>query len=273
MEETRAAELKKGARETWASGDFDVVAKLIWGVGPGLVDRVGIESGQEVLDIAAGTGNAAIPAAERGARVVASDLTPELFEAGRANASSAGVEIEWVEADAEALPFDDASFDVVLSTFGIMFAPRHEVAAAEAARVLRPGGRIGLACWCPDGRIGAFFRTIASHLPPPPEDFVPPPMWGQRDHVSALFKGSGIDLEFADTEVEFVFDSSEHAVALYEEQFGPIVKAREALEPEGRWDALRADLIALFDEEAEPGADGGILYRGEYLTIVGTKEG
>lgn len=133
MDQQQAEQLKEGARVAWASGDFDVVAKLIWGVGPDLVQRVGVGAGQDVLDVAAGTGNASIPAAEAGARVVASDLTPELFEAGRRNAAEAGVEIEWVEADAERLPFDDRSFDVVLSSFGIMFAPRHEVAAAEAA--------------------------------------------------------------------------------------------------------------------------------------------
>lgn len=274
MDEGTANTLKEGARATWASGDFDEVAKLIWGVGRSLVDRIGIEDGVSVLDIAAGTGNAAIPAAAAGAgRVVASDLTPELFEPGRRNAEREGVELEWVEADAEDLPFEDGSFDVVLSTFGIMFAPRHEVAAAEAARVLAGGGRIGLCCWRPDGRIGAFFKTVASHMPPPPDDFSPPPLWGTREHVTSLFEGTGISLEFDDEVVFFDFDSSEAAVELYETKFGPVVKAREALEPEGRWQALRDDLIALFEDEGEATEDGGIRLQGEYLRTVGTKDG
>ncbi len=272
MDEQTATAMKQGARVTWASGDFDEVAKMILPVGTALVERVGVGAGQDVLDIAAGTGNAAVPAAETGAAVVASDLTPELFVAGRRNAEKAGVEIDWVEADAEALPFDDASFDIVLSTFGIMFAPRHEVAAAEAVRVLRPGGRLGFACWRPDGQIGKFFATIGSHMPAPPEGFQSPPMWGMREHVSSLFEGSGIRLEFHDDEVAFEFDSSEHAVRMYEEKFGPIVKARELLEPEGKWEALRADLLSLFESESEP-RDGGITYIGEYLTTIGTKGG
>ena len=272
MDAEVAQEVKQGARQTWASGDFDVVAQLIWDVGPTVVDRLPISAGHDVLDIAAGTGNAAIPAAATGARVVASDLTPELFEAGRRNAAAAGVEIEWVEADAESLPFDDASFDFVLSTFGIMFAPRHEVAAAEAARVLRPGGRLGFACWRPDGRIGSFFRTVAGHMPPPPEGFVPPPAWGTREHVEELFDGTGIGFEFHDDVASFEFESPEQALELYAAKFGPVLKAKEALEPEGKWDALAADLITLFESESDASGDG-IRYRGEYLTIIGTKPG
>ena len=270
MEENVAVQIKEGARATWAAGDFNQIAKLIWGVGPKLVDRVGVAAGQDVLDIAAGTGNAAIPAAEAGARVVASDLTPELFVAGHDNAERAGVEIEWVEGDAEALPFEDRSFDIVLSTFGIMFAPRHEIAAAEADRVLRPGGRIGLCCWRPEGRIGTFFRTVSSHLPAPAEGFVPPPMWGSRDHVNGLFADTDISLEFEDDVVEFQFDSAEQAVALYADKFGPVIKAREALEPEGKWTALESDLTALFEESEQ--VDGGIRSPGEYLRIIGTKQ-
>jgi len=263
--------MKKGARATWAAGDFDAVAQTILSAGRGIVERLAPSAGQDVLDIAAGTGNAAIPAAEQGARVVASDLTPELFEAGRANAERAGVEIEWVEADAEALPFDDASFDFVLSTFGIMFAPRHPVAAAEAARVLRPGGRLGFCCWRPEGNIGAFFKTIGAHLPPPPEDVVPPPMWGVPGHVEKLFDGSGIELEFIEEEVTFDYGTPEEAFEFYAEHFGPLVMARAALDDDA-WAALRADLIAMYERESEP-VDDGIRLRGEYLTTVGTKRG
>jgi SAM-dependent methyltransferase len=272
MDESTATELKAKAHKTWASGDFDVVAKLIWSVGEGLVDTVGVGAGQDVLDIAAGTGNAAIPAAETGAAVTASDLTPELFEAGRRNAEAAGVELEWVEADAEDLPFEDESFDIVLSTFGIMFAPRHEVAAREALRVLRPGGRFGFCCWRADGQIGKFFMTIGKHMPPPPEGFVPPPAWGNRDHVTELYEGTGARLEFIDKEVQFVFDSADAAVQLYEDWFGPVVMAKATLEPDGKWQALREELVELFDAESEPHPDG-IAYTGEYLITIGTKPG
>ena len=272
MDEQLATELKVRAHKTWAAGNFDEIAKLILPVGAGLVERVGVGAGQDVLDIAAGTGNASIPAAETGAAVVASDLTPELFVAGRANAEAAGVEIEWVEADAEDLPFEDASFDIVLSTFGIMFAPRHEVAAAEAVRVLRPGGRFGFCCWKPDGRIGEFFRTIGKHLPPPPDGFVPPPAWGTREHVENLFEGKGVRLEFDDDTVDQNFESAEHAVELFSETFGPLVMAKAALEPEGKWEALRDDLLEMYANNAEP-SDGGIAVRAEYLTTIGTKSG
>ena len=272
MDEELATQLKAGAHKTWASGNFDDIAQLIWEVGGRLVERIGVSAGQDVLDIAAGTGNAAIPAAATGAAVIASDLTPELFVAGRANAAAAGVEIEWVEADAEDLPFEDDSFDMVLSTFGIMFAPRHEVAAAEAVRVLRPGGRFGFCCWKPDGRIGQFFQTIGRHMPPPPEGFVPPPAWGTREHVEELFADLGVTLEFHDDYVDQKFDSPEHALELFSERFGPMVMAKAALEPQGKWEALQADLLEMYTSVAEP-RDGGVSMRAEYLTTIGTKSG
>ncbi len=270
MDETIANELKERAHKTWAAGSFDDIAKLIWSVGSELVDAVGVGPGEKVLDVAAGTGNAAIAAAERGAEVTASDLTPELFVAGRANAAAAGVELEWLEADAEALPFEDESFDVVLSTFGIMFAPRQEVAAAEAVRVLRPGGRFGFCCWRPEGKIGAFFMTVARHMPPQPEGFVPPAAWGNREHCTSLFEGTGIELEFEDATVDQVFASPEAALELFSERFGPIVMAKAALEPQGKWEALRADLLDMWTAQSEP-VDGGVAFTTEYLRIIGTK--
>jgi SAM-dependent methyltransferase len=265
------AEIKQRARAVWAAGDFDAVAKLILEVGEDIVKRTGVGSDDEVLDVACGTGNASVPAARTGARVTGSDLTPELFESARANASEAGVEIDWVEADAEALPFEDDSYDVVLSTFGCMFAPRHEVAAAEIARVLRPGGRIGICSWTPEGRIGDFFRTIAGHVPPPPD--VPSPlMWGTEDHVRGLFEGTGVEPEFDRREVDFRFDSAAGATEFYATKFGPVVMARQALEPEGRWDALREDLTDLFEQKAASDG-GGIAYASEYLVVTGRKAG
>ncbi len=263
-------EVKKRSRATWAAGDFDAVAELILDVGEAVVGRLGVEPGERVLDVAAGTGNAAIPAAVAGAAVVASDLTPELFEAGRRRAEAAGVELEWVEADAEALPFDDDSFDAVVSTFGHMFAPRHEVAAAEIVRVTRPGGRFGLCCWKPDGKVGTFFATIGKHTGPPPGVTVPPPMWGTVDHCTAMFEGTGVELEFEHATTRMDFADAEEAVDLYETKFGPVVMAKAALEPEGRWEPLREDLLALFEAESEP-TESGLGFEAEYLLILGRR--
>jgi ubiquinone/menaquinone biosynthesis C-methylase UbiE len=262
-------ELKQTARATWAAGDYDAIADRIWDVGARIVRRVEVRPGEDVLDVACGTGNATIPAAEAGARVVGLDLTPDLLEAGALRADRAGVEIEWVEGDAEELPFEDESFDLVLSTFGVMFAPRHEVAAQELVRVLRPGGRFGLCSWTPDGQIGDFFRTVATHAPPP-KDGAPPVQWGSEEYLAALFQGLGVELELERETVVFRFASIEEAVETYEAKFGPVVKARERLEPEGRWPALREDLAQLFGEHNEA-TDGSLAYPGEYLAAVGRR--
>jgi SAM-dependent methyltransferase len=171
----------------WALGDYPAVAiDVIPELGPALVAATGIGVGDRVLDIAAGTGNAAVPAALAGAEVVASDLTPELFAAGREFAARHGVQITWEEGDAEALPYDDNSFDVVLSCVGVMFAPHHQRAADELARVCRPGGRIGLLNWTPTGFVGEMFRTMKPYAPPPPPGAQPPPLWGDEDYARAL---------------------------------------------------------------------------------------
>src|SRR3954454_1166747 len=163
------AELKARHRTMWASGDYpSMVETFLLPLGPRLVEACRIAPGMHVLDVAAGTGNASIPAAQRGASVTASDLTPELLEAGRHRSQGAGVELGWVEADAERLPFEDASFDAVISSIGAMFAPHHQQVADELVRVCRPGGTIGLLSWTPEGMIGALFRTMAPFAPPPP---------------------------------------------------------------------------------------------------------
>ena len=181
-------ELKAKHRALWASGDYPAVAaELIPEFGPEIVRACGVQAGDRVLDIAAGSGNAAIPAAEAGAIVTASDLTPELFDAGRRIAAARGVELEWVEADAEALPFADDSYDVVMSTVGVMFAPHHQAAADELIRVCRPGGTIGLINWTPQGFIGNLFATMKPYAPPPPPGASPAPLWGDEDHVRELF--------------------------------------------------------------------------------------
>src|SRR5829696_10280900 len=180
-------ELKARHRAMWASGDYaSMVETWLLPLGPRLVDACGIEPGMRVLDVAAGTGNASLPAAERGANVTASDLTPELLEAGRRRAQAAGLELDWVEADAEHLPFEDASFDVVMSAIGAMFAPYHQPVADELVRVCRPGGKIALLSWTPEGMIGALFRTMKPFMPPPPPGAQPAPLWGSEDHVREL---------------------------------------------------------------------------------------
>jgi ubiquinone/menaquinone biosynthesis C-methylase UbiE len=262
-------EEKQRARAVWAAGDYPAIVHKIAEMGAATVERVGIKSGEKVLDIGCGSGNATLPAAETGAKVTGLDLTPELLEAGRAGAAEAGLEIEWVEGDAEDLPFEDESFDVVISTVGIMFAPNHELAAREAARVLRPGGRIGLASWTPEGSIGRFFKTTASHMPPPPEGFRPPVLWGTEDHVRKLFESTGVNLRFEQAAVIFKFDSADDALEMYEAKFGPIVTAKRMLEPEGKWEALRSELRAQFEEELAAGGEDG--YPGEYLLTLGEK--
>jgi SAM-dependent methyltransferase len=179
--------LKARHRAVWASGDYPAVAEeIVAGLGPILVEACRVGRGDTVLDVAAGTGNAAIAAALAGASVVASDLTPELFGAGRARAAALGVDVTWREADAEALPFGDGEFDVVLSSIGVMFAPHHQAAADELVRVCRPGGKIGLLNWSPGGFIGRLFQTMAPYAPPPPAGAQPGPRWGNESYVRAL---------------------------------------------------------------------------------------
>jgi SAM-dependent methyltransferase len=179
--------LKTKHRAVWASGNYaNVVDDLVHELGPILVEAAGIKPGDLVLDIAAGTGNAAIPAAQTGARVIASDLTPELMEVGKKWAAEVGVELAWETADAEALPYGDGVFDAVLSCLGVMFAPHHQAAADELVRVCRPGGTIGLIAWTPAGFIGQMFATMKPYAAPPPPGAQPPPLWGDEDHVREL---------------------------------------------------------------------------------------
>lgn len=263
-------EQRQRARATWAAGDFDALAERIWSVGGDLVERVHVQDGETVIDVACGTGNAAIPAAVAGGNVTGLDITPELFEAARRRAGEAGVDVTWVEGDAEELPFSDAAFDVVLSTFGCMFAPNHEVAAAEIARVLRPGGRAAIAAWRPEGSIGDFFRSLAGFAPEPPPGFQPPPLWGNRDHVEELFEPTGMQLRFEDAAAHFHFDSLEQAADEYWEKFGPVVMLRAMLEPQGRAGELRDALVDSLERSTGPEGDG-VGFEGEYLITLGEK--
>ena len=267
-------ELKAKHRKMWASGDYpSMVETFLLPLGPRLVDACEIGPGDRVLDVAAGTGNAAIEAAKRGANVVASDLTPEMFEAGRARAEAAGVELEWVEADAEALPFEDASFDVVISSIGVMFAPHPEAAAAELVRVCRPGGKIGLLSWTPEGMIGALFRSMGPFAPAPPPGAQPPPLWGGEEHLKELM-GEQVEwerLERGDLEVT-AFAEPDHFGEHFKQRYGPTIAARANAEKDGRaeeFDQALSDFCAEWNQ----GSDDGAHFEMEYLLAVGRKRG
>jgi SAM-dependent methyltransferase len=268
---TVVADLKRAHRATWTAGDYAAVAELIDEAPPrDLLARVEVTPGQEVLDVATGTGNIAIRAAAAGAQVVGLDLTPELFVTARRRADARGVTVDWVEGDAEDLPFEDASFDRVVSAFGVQFAPRHEVAAQELARVCRPGGRIGLVNWTPEGQVGELLGIIGRYLPAPPAYAAPPPLWGSEEHVRDLFDDGTVEFNFARGANPWRFDSAEHYVVFMETYYGPMVKARQRLTAEGRWEDCRGEVLALAERRNEA-TDGSLLMHAEYLVAVGRK--
>ena len=240
--------LKAKHRAVWALGDYAAVAReIIPSLGPILVDAAGIGPGQRVLDIGAGAGNAAIPAAQAGATVVASDLTPELLEIGRQNAARLGHDIAFEEADAEALPYAEASFDAVLSCVGVMFAPHHEVAADELLRVVRAGGTIGLLSWTPEGFIGQMFATMKPYAPPPPPGAQPPPLWGSEAHVRELFDDRAVDVEARVQELRVeAFATPEAFREYFKRNYGPTIAVYHAIadDPE-KVEALDRALVDL----------------------------
>jgi SAM-dependent methyltransferase len=256
----------------WASGDYpSMVETFLLPLGPRLVEACGIGPGMRVLDVAAGTGNASIPAAQAGADVTASDLTPELLDAGRRRAEAEGLTLEWVEADAEHLPFGDESFDVVMSSIGAMFAPRHQDVADELVRVCRPGGTIGLLSWTPEGMIGALFRTMGPFAPPPPPGAQPPPLWGSEEHLAELF-GTRVDFRTLRREMleitafERPRDWGEH----FKEKYGPTIAAQANARKSGREDELNEALDA-FCDEWDRGTPDGARFEQEYLIAIGTR--
>jgi SAM-dependent methyltransferase len=261
-------EFRQRTRAAWAAGDPATFARLIEPVGPVVLDRIGVGPGVDLLDVGTGTGGSvAIPAARRGAKVVGLDLAPALFEHARRRAAEAGVEIEWVEGDAQDLPFADESFDRVVSTFGAMFAPDHERAVRELVRVCRAGGRVAMTTWVNAGFGGGLFKLMGSFLPPPPAGVQPPPLWGVESHVDEVFAAAGATPEVAVETIELEFPSVAEAVDDYATNFGPFVIARGALEPQGRWteflDAF-ADLIRRFNLAA----DGTARVPADYLLIT-----
>jgi ubiquinone/menaquinone biosynthesis C-methylase UbiE len=244
----------------WGRGNYAAVAERISQAGELVIERSGLEPGMDLLDVACGTGNATIPAARAGARATGLDFSPELLEIARERGSDAMVEVEWVEGDAQELPFEDASFNRVISTFGHMFAPDHRRTAQEMLRVCRPGGTIAVACWTPEGALGRMVRALAELVPPPPSD-PPAVLWGTEEHQRELL-GDG---EFERHEIEWEDESVESYAQFMLESFGPLLNARELLaEREGELDeAFRA-----FLERENLNDDGTLRFSGEYLLAV-----
>jgi ubiquinone/menaquinone biosynthesis C-methylase UbiE len=248
----------------WASGDFSVIGTTLQIVGELLCEAVDLRAGERVLDVAAGNGNATLAAARRFTRVTSTDYVPALLEDGRRRAEAEGLNVTFETADVEALPYGDASFDVVLSTFGVMFAPDHERSASEIMRVCRPGGRIGLVSWTPAGFLGQLFRLVGRHVPPMP-GVRSPLLWGTDAHLQEIFKGTA---RIAHTPKYFTFRyrSAEHFVDVFRTYYGPVHKAFAALEPSGQA-ALESDFLALLNQ-ADICRDGGLVIPAEYLETV-----
>ena len=264
--------LKARHRSMWAMGNYNAVAtEVIPALGPVLVEAAGVKAGDRVLDIAAGSGNASLPAARAGATVVASDLTPELLELGRQQSEAAGLEIDWQEADAEALPYADGEFDVVLSLVGIMFAPHHQQSADELARVTRGGGRIGLISWTPEGFIGQMFATMKPYAPPPPPGASPPPLWGREEHVRELLGDRVSDVKGTVQSLTVdAFTGPEDFRDYFKRNYGPTMAVYKSLgEDADRIAALDRDLA---DLAARFGfADGATTMEWEYLLFTATR--
>jgi SAM-dependent methyltransferase len=258
--------VKQRQQQTWSSGDFGVVAARIVLVAEQLCDSADLHAGWRVLDVATGTGNAAIAAARLGCTAVGVDYVPSLLEQGRRRAVAEGLSVELLDGDAEALPFPDGSFNAVTSVFGSMFAPDHAKAAAELLRVCVPGGTIALASWTPTGFIGDLFRTVATHVPPP-AGVRSPMLWGTEGHLRQLF-GDGIAwLEVTERTFTFRFESPEEFVDFFRRWYGPTLKAFAALEP-GAQDQLHGDLVALAKRSDRLGAGDAIAIPATYAEAI-----
>jgi SAM-dependent methyltransferase len=257
-------EFKARQRAMWAAGDYATLSKHIEDIGVRVVDRAGVGSGMRVLDVACGAGNAAVPAAQAGAEVTGLDLVPELLEAGRRRAAEVGVNIDWVEGDAESLPFADDSFDRVLSTVGHMFAPRHKQTADEMARVCAAGGVVGICCWTPEGSVGDVFRASASYMPQPPDYALPPILWGTEEHVREMFPGaSSFEFERHDAVVEW--ESIDGFADYFMDRFGPLVTAKQLLGD--RFAELRAEILEIWSRWNQAD-DGSLRFPQQYLLSI-----
>lgn len=255
--------IKVKQQAMWASADFTIIGTTLQIVGEQLCEGIDLRAGERVLDAAAGNGNATLAAARRFAVVTSTDYVPAFLDRGRERASAEGLGVTFQVADAEALPFADASFDVIVSTFGVMFAPNHERSAAEMVRVCRPGGRIGLASWTPTGFLGDMFRTIAKHVAPIP-GVRSPLLWGTDAHLQTLFKGCTITHTVR--QFSFRYRSPEHMLDIFRTFYGPTYKAFAALDADHQ-QALEHDLLTLF-KNASRGGDGGLVIPAEYLETM-----
>ena len=246
-----------GAFTTWGLGDYPRMAERLEAAAHRAVDLAEVTTAERVLDVACGTGNAALVAAERGATVAAVDTEPRLLEIGRERAEARQLAVEWGLGDAEALPARDGDFDTVLSTFGAMYAPDHEAAAGELARVCAPGGRVALASWTPGGFMPAMGAALAEFLPPPVPGSGPPSRWGDRDALGELLSGAGLVVESArDERVTLHFDGRMEAVAFLVRTAGHVLAERERLVADGRWETLLAALAAVVERFSQPGPRG-----------------
>jgi ubiquinone/menaquinone biosynthesis C-methylase UbiE len=258
--------IKNRQQKTWASGDFSVVASRIVFQAEHLCETADLQAGWRVLDVATGSGNAAIAAARRGCEVVGVDYVPALLDRGRLRAEAEHLDVEFVEGDAENLPFPDASFDAVTSIYGVMFAPDHHRAAAELVRVCRPGGRIALASWTPDGFIGETFRIFSRYIPPAP-GLQPPVRWGDEAYLDVLFGRVASSLVSYRRTAVFRYHSAEENVDFFRTYYGPTLRAFESLEPAHRV-SLRDDLLALARRYDRNGGAGPLAITADYLETV-----
>ena len=260
--------IKQRQQATWASGDFAIIGVTLQIVGESLAEAADIRANEAVIDIAAGNGNATLAAARRFARVTSTDYVPALLEKGRVRAAAEGLPVAFREADAEALPFPDASFDAALSTFGVMFTPDHARSASEMMRVIRPGGRIGMANWTPEGFIGQLFKTIGKHVPPP-AGLKSPAMWGTENYLRELFGDRADRIEATRKTFNFRYGSTQHWLQVFRDYYGPVHKAFAAVGADGEL-ALEKDIADLLDRFNTAGA-ASLVVPGEYLEVVVTK--
>jgi len=257
--------IKTRQQTAWGTGDYSVIGTTLQIVGESLAEACDLKTDERVLDVAAGNGNATLAAARRGCLVTSSDYVGSLLERGAERARAERLEVKFQVADAEALPFDDASFDAVLSTFGVMFAPDHARCAAEMSRVVRPGGRIGLANWTPDSLIGSMFKVLGKFAAPP-AGVQPPSLWGTEAHVRALFGDTAKAVQATPQHFAFRYRSASHFVEVFRTWYGPVNKAFAAQTPE-KAEALAAELMALLDSMNRAGPSS-LVVPSEYLEIV-----
>ena len=263
------AAIKQRQQATWESGDFSVIGTTLQIVGESLAEAADIRAGERVLDVAAGNGNATLAAARRFAQVTSTDYVPALLEKGRARAAAEGLPVTFRVADAEHLPFNDGAFDAALSTFGAMFTPDHARPAREMLRVVRGGGRIGLANWTPEGFIGQLFKVIGTYLPPP-AGLKSPALWGTEPHIVELFGPRAQSIRCERRHFNFRYRSTAHWIQIFRDYYGPTHKAFAALDG-AKQGTLEADIVALLERFNVAGRDS-LVVPGEYLEVVITKQ-